>query len=142
MAGADIGNTVKVHYAVKLDDGTVFDSTFDQEPFVFTVGLGQVLRALDEAVMGMTPGTSKNIRVLSDEAYGPYDEELVTEVDLKEFPADFKFEAGQLLHIPQGDGSTILAKVLKVSEASVTLDKNHPLAGKDLIIDIQLIEIM
>lgn len=142
MAEVDFGNTVKVHYAVKLNDGEVFDSTFDLEPLTFTMGIGQVIPAFEQAVIGMTPGTSKTIRVSSDEAYGQHNKELITEVDRKEFPADLKFEVGQLLQIPQIGEQPILATVLKVSESSVTLDMNHPLAGKDLIIDIQLIEIL
>jgi peptidylprolyl isomerase len=142
MAEANFGNSVKVNYAVKLDDGTVFDSTFDLEPLTFTVGLGQVIPGFDQAVIGMTPGTSKTIRVSSDEAYGPYNKELVSEVDRKEFPADFKFEVGQHLQIPQGFEQPMLATVLNVSESRITLDINHPLAGKDLTIDIQLIEIL
>ena len=142
MAEANFGNTVKVHYAVKLDDSTVFDSNFNLEPLTFTIGLGQVIPGFEQAVIGMSPGTSRTVRVLSDEAYGPYNKELVSEVDRKEFPADFKFEVGQHLQIPQGSEQPMLATVLNVSEARITLDINHPLAGKDLTIDIQLIEII
>lgn len=142
MAEANFGNTVKVHYAVKLDDSTVFDSNFNLEPLTFTIGQGQVIPGFEQAVIGMSPGTSRTVRVLSDEAYGPYNKELVSEVDRKEFPADFKFEVGQHLQIPQGFEQPMLATVLNVSEARITLDINHPLAGKDLTIDIQLIEIL
>lgn len=141
MAEASIGNTVKVHYSVKLDDGTVVDNTFDHEPFLFTIGFGQAIPGFEDAVIGMSPGASKTVRVPVDEAYGPYDKYLITEVERSEFPADFAFEAGQQLELSRADGLVDLVTVLKVSEKTVTLDKNHPLAGKELTIDIQLLEI-
>lgn len=142
MAKANFGNTVKVHYSVKLDDGKVVDSTFDHEPFMFTIGIGQVIPGFDKAIMGMSPGTSKTVKVSVEEAYGPYYKELITEADRSEFPADFKFEVGQHLELPRADGQFDLVTVLKVSEKTVILDRNHPLAGKEMTIDIQLLEIL
>lgn len=141
MAEASFGKTVKVHYSVKLDDGTVVDNTFDHEPFLFTIGLGQAIPGFEDAVISMIPGTSKTVKLPVEEAYGPYNKELVTEVDRSEFPADFVFEAGQQLELSRIDGGFDLATVLKVSEKTVTLDRNHPMAGKELTIDIQLLEI-
>jgi peptidylprolyl isomerase len=140
MAKVNFGNTVKIHYAVKLDDGTVVDSTFDHEPFTFTLGMAQTIPGFELAVMGMSPETSKTVKVLTDDAYGPHYPELISVMDRKEFPDDFQFEVGQRLEMPQLGG--IIVTVLDVSETTVTLDKNHPLAGKDLIIDIKLLEIL
>jgi len=142
MAQAQFGNTVKVHYTVKLDDGTIVDSTRDHEPFTFTVGIGAVIPGFEQEVMGMSPGESKSFRVSVDDAYGPYYKELIKEVDRSAFPGDFKFEAGQQLEIPGQDGQSGLVTVLSVTDKSLVLDTNHPLAGKELSIDIQLLEIL
>jgi len=142
MAVVNFGNTVKVHYTVKLDNGTVVDSTSDHEPFMFTLGMGQAIPGFEQAVMGMNAGESKTVKVGVEEAYGPYYKELITEIDRKQFPSDFKFEIGQHLEIPRPDGQTDLLTVLKVTENTVVMDRNHPLAGKDLAIEITLVEIL
>lgn len=141
MAQAQFGNTVKVNFMVRLDDGTVFDSTRDHGPFTFTIGLGAVIPGFEKEIMGMSAGESKTARVSVEDAYGPYYKELIKEVDRTNFPADFKFEAGQRLELPGGDGQSALVTVLKVSEKTVIFDTNHPLAGKELIIDIELLEV-
>ena len=135
-------DTVKVYYTVKLDDGSLFDSTADGEPFVFTIGLGQSIRSFEDAVMDMSPGESKTIKVPAEQAYGPYNKELVTEVDRSTFPEDFDFEVGQHLQIPDETAGLIVVTVVNVSDKTVKLDKNHPLAGKDLTLEIQLLEIV
>lgn len=142
MAEAHFGNTVKVHYVVKLDDGTVVDSTLEHEPFTFSTGSGQVIPGFETAIFGMSAGTSKTVKVPVEDAYGPYYKELIKEVDRSEFPDDFTFEIGQHLELPLQDGQFGLATVLNVSEKTVILDGNHPLAGKNLTIDIQLLEIL
>lgn len=141
MTQVKTGDIVKVYYSVKLEDGTVFDSTKDREPFIFTTGLGQVLPFLEEAVMKMTPGETRTIKVPADEAYGPRIENLITTVDRNVFPGDFKFEVGQNLQM-QEEGQPTVVTVKEITDSKVTFDKNHPLAGKDLIIDIELLEIL
>ena len=91
MAQVKNGDVVKVHYSVKLEDGTVFDSTKDHEPFMLTMGLGQVLPSFEEALMGMKAGETKTIKVPAEEAYGLHSEELITKVERNVFPEDFKF---------------------------------------------------
>lgn len=142
MAKADFGNTVKVHYTVTLDDGTVVDSTLDRDPFTFTLGMGQAIPGFEKAVMDMNPGTSVTVKVDMEDAYGQYYKELIKEIDRDKFPDDFKFEVGQLLEIPREDGQSDLFTVVGVSENTVVFDTNHPLAGKNLTIDIQLLEIL
>lgn len=142
MDTANFGRTVKIHYTVKLDDGTVIDSTLNHEPFIFTLGMGQVIAGFEMAVMDMSPGSSKSVKIDVEDAYGPYYKELIKELDLSEFPADFKFEVGQHLEIPGADGKSDVVTVLGVTEKTVILDTNHPCAGKDLIVDIELLEIM
>ena len=136
------GDMVKVAYSVKLEDGTVFDSTTEQEPFQFTLGLGQAIPAFENAVIGMKQGETKTERIAAQDGYGSYDESLVMEVNKDRFPSDFQFEAGQQLMIPDDSGEKNLVTVKEVRDTSILFDRNHPLAGKTLIIDIKLIEIM
>jgi len=141
MAEAKQGDTVKVHYTGKFEDGTVFDSSTDRDPLQFTIGEGQIIPGFEQAVIGMNPGESKTVDVPSEKAYGPHREELVMEVDRAKFPEHIKPEVGQQLQIPQAQGQAIIVTVTNISESSVTLDANHPLAGKDLTFDIELVEI-
>jgi peptidylprolyl isomerase len=142
MAQANFGNTVKVHYTVKLDDGSIVDSTLDHEPFMFTLGTGAAISGFEDGVMGMNVGESKTVKLSVEDAYGPYYKELIKEVDRDNFPPDFKFEVGQQLELPRSDGQFDLVTVLQVSEKSVIFDTNHPLAGKELTIDIKLLEVL
>jgi peptidylprolyl isomerase len=142
MAGAKYGDTVRVHYTGKLDDGTVFDSSTGRNPLQFTLGEGRIIPGFEKAVVGMNPGESKTVKVPADQAYGPYRKEMVVVVDRDQIPADLKPKVGQELQIRQADGQIIKVTVTDVSISSVTLDANHPLAGKDLTFDIQLLEIV
>ena len=142
MGTANYGNTVKVHYTVKTEDGTVVDSTAEHGPFTFSIGMGQVIPGFETAVMGMEQGTSKTAKISVEDAYGPYHKELVKEVELDKFPPGFTFEAGKHYDLPNQDGTADVVTVLQVNEKTVVLDTNHPLAGKELTIDIELLEIM
>lgn len=141
MAQAKRGDSVKVHYTGKLEDGTVYDSSRDRDPLHFTIGEGQVIPGIEQAVVGMNPGESMTTKVPADKAYGPHREELVMEIDRNEFPQHLRPKVGQQLQARLEDDQTIEIKVTDVSESSVTLDANHPLAGKDVTFDIQLVEI-
>lgn len=141
MRHVENGDTVKVHYTGKLTDGTVFDSTEDREPFRFRTGEGQVIPGFEKAVIGMKSGESKTTEIPSDEAYGPHRKDLITEIDLNQLPENITPEVGQRLQSVQEDGSKVVFSVTDVSESSVTLDANHPLAGEKLIFDIELLEI-
>ena len=141
MAQAKYGDTVKVHYTGKLGDGTIFDSSIDRDPLEFTLGEGRVIPGFEQAVVGMDLNETKTVKIPEDKAYGPHREELVAEVDRSQLPADLEPEIGQQLQGRQADGQVIVATVTDVSESSVTLDANHPLAGKDLTFDIQLVAI-
>ena len=142
MAQAKIGDTVKTHYTGRLEDGTVFDTSADREPLQFTVGESQVIPGFEQAVVGMEPGESKTTEIPVDEAYGPHREEMILQVDRNHLPADLKPELDQQLHVSQPDGQKFIVRVTDVSESNVTLDANHPLAGKNLTFDIQLVEIV
>ncbi len=142
MGKAKNGDKVKVHYTGKFEDGKVFDSSIEREPLEFTIGKGQVIRGFEEAVEGMNPGDSKTAKITADKAYGPYREEMVLEVERKRLPSNLEPKVGQRLKMHQPDGRTIGVTVTDVSESKVTLDANHPLAGKNLTFDIELVEVV
>src|SRR5262245_49013995 len=142
MPRAQPGDLVKVFYTGRLDDGTTFDTSLQREPLEFTVGEGELIPGFEQAVVGMTPGESRTTTILSDQAYGPHHPERVMDVERHHLPADLLPEIGQRLHMTRQDGSTITVVVTAVTEGQVTLDANHPLAGRDLIFDITLVEIM
>jgi len=141
MEQAIIGNTVKVHYKGLFDDGTVFDSSHDGDPLEFTIGGKQVIPGFEATVIGMSIGETKTSRITSDQAYGPRRSEMVVVIDRNQLPANLEPTIGQVLRFRQNDGGFIEVTVIDVSDSSVTFDGNHPLAGKDLIFEIQLIEI-
>jgi peptidylprolyl isomerase len=138
MAQAKNGDTVKVHYTGKFSDGTVFDTSADREPLEFAIGEGQVIPGFELAVDGMSVGDTKTVTIPASQAYGEYDDTMVMEVERVEFPEDLHPEVGDQLQMTQPDGDTFIVAVTRADEKSVTLDANHPLAGKDLIFDIKL----
>jgi peptidylprolyl isomerase len=141
MSQAKQGDTVKVHYTGKLDDGTVFDSSQEREPLEFTIGTGSIIPGFEQAVIGMTPGESKTEVIPNDRAYGPYLEEMILEVERQQFPSDIEPEVGQQLQLQHPTGEVIPVIITDVSPSTVTLDANHPLAGENLTFDIQLVAI-
>ena len=142
MAQAKTGDVVKVHYTGKLDDGTVFDSSANREPLEFKIGAGQLIADFEQAVVGMNPGDAKTVQIAADNAYGPYHEEMVIELERKDLPENLDPKVDQKLQVRQESGQEFVVTVTAVTETSVTLDGNHPLAGKDLTFDIQLSEIV
>lgn len=141
MSPARIGDTVKVHYTGRLQDGQVFDSSKERQPLQFTLGEEQVIQGFQDAVIGMTPGDSKTVTVESNNAYGPRREDLIAEVERNRIPEHIDPQVGQQLQINQPNGEAMVVTVTAVSESNVRLDGNHPLAGKDLVFDIELVEI-
>jgi peptidylprolyl isomerase len=141
MAQAKTGDTVKVHYTGKLEDNTIFDTSEGREPLQFTIGEGRLIPDFEQAVVGMKPGETKTINVPPERAYGPHLEEMVMVVNRQDIPEDLKPEVNQRLQVQQADGQACIVTVTSVSDSSVTLDGNHPLAGKQLTFDIQLAEI-
>lgn len=141
MAQAKSGDKVAVHYTGKLQDGTVFDSSEGRDPLEFVVGAGTVVPGFDAAVAGMEPGEKKEAEVPADQAYGDARDELKINVKREEVPEDVNVAVGQRLALRAPDNREIPVTVTEVSDASVTLDANHPLAGKDLFFDIELVEI-
>lgn len=141
MAQAKQGDKVKVHYTGKLDDGTVFDSSAGRDPLEFTLGSGQVIPGFESGVTGMNPGESKSVTIPSVEAYGPKHEEMIVVVGRDEFPPDLEPSPGDQLQMRHDSGQIVMVTVAEATESHVTLDANHPLAGKDLTFDIELVEV-
>jgi peptidylprolyl isomerase len=135
------GDTIKVHYHGKLTDGTTFDNSAGREPLEFEVGGGMVIGGFDNGVMGMTIGEKKTIEIPADEAYGQKQEEMIMEFPKDRFPEDMVPEVGMQLNMSNGSGQNFPVVIVDVQEAVVILDANHPLAGQDLIFDLELVEI-
>jgi peptidylprolyl isomerase len=140
-AQAKTGDTVKVHYTGKLADGTVFDSSVGSEPYEFTLGQGQTISGFEQAVIGMKVGETKTVTIPVDEAYGPRRDDMIFEVGRDELPASINPEVGMQLQMNQGNGGIMIVTITEVSEKTVKIDANHPLAGQDLTFDIELVEI-
>lgn len=137
---AKSGDKVKVHYTGKLAEGIVFDSSEGAEPLEFELGTGQVIEGFDNGVMGMIIGEKKTVHIPVNEAYGLAEEENVIKIPRSEIPVDMELEIGMVLNMHQdGSGQVMQVAVADFDEQSVLLDGNHPLAGKDLIFDIELV---
>jgi peptidylprolyl isomerase len=141
LAIAKSGDTVHVHYTGSLSDGTVFDSSRERDPLSFTVGAGQVIPGFNNAVEGMNVGDSATVNIPAAEAYGEFREDFVIQVNPSDIPPEITPEVGMDLQLHQQDGGAIPVKITAVTEEKITLDANHPLAGKDLTFEIELMEI-
>mgnify|MGYP001112255871 CR=1 FL=1 len=136
------GNNVKVHYTGTLEDGQEFDSSHKRnETLNFTVGTGQMITGFDNAVMGMEVGESKDVTLSPNEAYGERSEEAVQPVNRQNFPEDFVVRVGEMVQGSTAEGMPIQATVVGEDEENIILDMNHPLAGKSLNFNIELVEI-
>lgn len=135
------GDTVKVHYHGKLTDGTTFDSSEGREPLEFEVGAGMMIPGFDSGVVGMAKGEKKTISIPAEEAYGVVQDDLLMEFPMDRFPPDMKPEPGMALNMSNEQGQQFPVLIAEVKEDAVILDANHPLAGKDLIFDIEMVEI-
>lgn len=142
MKQAKTGDKVKVHYTGSLQDGTVFDSSRDREAMEVTLGSGRLIGGFEDALLGMSVGDTKRLNIPSDDAYGPRREELVIHVEKSDFPPNLEPREGLTLNLKGPEEQAIQAIVTEVSGDSVTIDANHPLAGKDLNFDIELTEIV
>lgn len=134
------GDTVKVHCTCKLEDGSVVDTTKGKEPLKFTVGNAEIMPGLQEALMGMSPGESKTQIVSPAKAYGPYHDQMTATLDRKLIPPEVKVEVGVSLRVKHSDGHESDAFVTELTDENVSVDGNHPLAGKSLILELELLE--
>jgi len=141
MAEAKQGDTVQVNYTGKLPDGTVFDSSYGRCAMQFTLGKGQLIAGFEKAVLGMNAGEKKTVVIPPAEAYGQRQDASIVKMDRKGMPADLDVQVGQRLELTQADDTTILVTVAEVSDDSITVDANHPLAGKDLTFEIEVVSV-
>jgi len=141
MTSAGSGNTVRVHYTGTLDDGSVFDSSRERDPLEFRIGDGQMILGFEKAVTGMNVGDTKTVKIAANEAYGAHRDELVIKIGRSQFPDNIVPVAGLQLSLKSPEGQIVNAVITSVEADTVLLDANHPLAGKDLTFDIELVEI-
>ena len=141
MAQAKTGNHVRVNFTGRLDDGTIFATSLHDEPIEFTLGENEVLPAIEDAVEGMEAGETKTIRITADDAFGHRREDLVQEIPRDSLPDDMEVEVGQQLWVDQMDDEPVAVSVVDLSDSTVTIDANHPLAGEDLIFDLEVVDV-
>lgn len=141
MQQAKRGDTVRVHYTGSFEDGTVFDSSKGQDPLEFTIGAGQVISGFEDAVIGMGEGDRKRETIVPERGYGERHDELVFEIPRDQLPPGSDIHAGDMVQIGFPDGRTAAVQVAKMNDQSLTLDANHPLAGRTLLFDLELVKI-
>lgn len=142
MTQAKTGDTVRIHYTGKLSDGTTFDSSDGGDPLEFALGAGTIIPGLETGIIGMAVGDSGTVNIAADDAYGPHHAEAVQTVERSEIPDHVELVVGGQLQAQAPNGQQLMLTVMELTDASVTLDANHPLAGKDLTFDVELIEIV
>ncbi|MBX2906462.1 MAG: peptidylprolyl isomerase [Taibaiella sp.] len=141
MAQVKKGDKVSVHYHGRLTDGSTFDSSEGRDPLSFTAGAGQVIKGFDDAVVDMTPGDKKTVNIPVDQAYGHRNDDMVMEFPLSDLPADVNAAVGMELQMGDNQGNVFPVLITAINGDMMTLDANHPLAGQDLIFDIELVTI-
>ncbi|WP_262901407.1 FKBP-type peptidyl-prolyl cis-trans isomerase [Flavihumibacter profundi] len=141
MQQVQSGDTVRVHYHGRLTDGTTFDSSEGRDPLEFEVGSGMVIAGFDNGVIGMVIGDKRTVHIAVDEAYGPKNPEMVIEFPRDQVPEDMPLEVGMRLNLNNSEGQVVPVVITEVLDEAVLLDANHPLAGEDLVFDIELVEI-
>lgn len=142
MAQAKAGDKVKVHYTGSLEDGTIFGSSPEQEPLEFTIGQKNVLPSFENEVIGMNEGDTKTVSIPPEGAFGHHKEELIFDVERSKIPTDVDVRLGGVLRVGSDTGKDFDVTITNVDDKIVTLDGNHPLAGKVLNLKIQLVEIL
>ncbi len=141
MSQVKNNDTVKIHYTGKLEDGQVFDSSVERDPIEFTIGGGQIIPGLEKGLIDMEVNEKKTIQVPQTEAYGDVQKELFQEIPKDQLPQEITPEVGMGLVAKNPDGSERQLRVAEVKDESIIIDANHPLAGKDLIFDVEVVEI-
>ena len=135
------GDTVRVHYTGKLTTGELFDSSEGREPLEFEVGAGMMIKGFDAAVVGMALGDKKTVNIVPEEAYGERNDQMIIDFPRSNFPDDMTPEIGMQLMMNNGAGQQFPVTIVELKEEVVVLDGNHMLAGKELVFDIEMVEI-
>ncbi|MFZ5609787.1 MAG: FKBP-type peptidyl-prolyl cis-trans isomerase [Pseudomonadota bacterium] len=142
MTKAKMGDTVRIHYTGTLSDGTQFDSSAGRAPLEFTLGAGNIISGLEREIVGMEVGAKNSVSIAAADAYGPHQAEAVQEVARDQIPAHIPLSLGSQLQASTPDGQRVSLTVVGLTEDMVTVDANHPLAGKDLMFEVELLEIV
>ncbi len=142
MTKAQTGDLVRINYSGRLLDGTEFDSSNGRDPLEFKLGEGQVIKGLEEHVAGMEQGTKSTVIIPCAAAYGPRRDDAVQTLGRDKVPAGIDLNVGTQLQARTADGGLLPITVVEVNDASVTVDANHPLAGQDLVFDVELVDIV
>jgi FKBP-type peptidyl-prolyl cis-trans isomerase 2 len=135
------GDTVTIHYTLTLDDGTVYDSTLGREPLTTTLGQGQFIASFEEELLGMLPGEVKTFALSPEEAFGEYRTDLIGTVERSWLPESVEPQVGKRVQTEFRDGTPVIAVIKEFDDTSITLDANHPLAGRTLTFKVQLLAI-
>ena len=141
MSQAKEGDTVKIHYTGKLENGEVFDSSKDREPLQFKIGGGQVIPGFEKGIAGMEVGESKDITIPPEDAYGAKNEQLLFEIERNKLPDHITPDVGMPLQMTQENGQPINVVITALTDETITIDANHPLADKTLRFNVELVEI-
>lgn len=142
MTQAQVGDKVKVHYEGFLEDGSTFDSSFDKEPLELTIGSERVIPGFESAIVGMSEGETKSISVAPEEGFGAYRNDLLVNVEKNQLPSNIDPQLGMMLQVRSDEDNIRYFTIADITEDTVTLDGNHPLAGKEISFTIQLLEIL
>lgn len=155
MAQAQKGDRVKIHFTGRLEDGSIFDTTAaaegeccsgdcsgEHEAFEMVLGNEEFFIPVEEALVGMAPGEKKTIKVSPEDAFGDYDDECVFTIERSQLPDDMVPEAGMEVELTDEDDQSVVVSVVEVTDTTITFDANHPLAGEELTLDIELVEII
>lgn len=141
MKKAEKGDTVEVHYRGTLEDGEEFDSSRGGDPIEFTIGAGQVIPGFENAVVGMGEGETRQQKIEANDAYGEHEEDLIFEVDRAAVPIGNDVSVGDILELTFPNGENAPVRIAQINEKSVMLDANHPLTGKTLVFELELMKI-
>ena len=141
MKIAEKGSRVKIVFTIRLDDGSVVGDPEEESELAFIIGKRQVLKSLEDNVVGMRVNETKEIKIPKEEGYGEYNKELVLRLDRDEFPPDVELKSGRTVQYQNRDGERVNLVVNDLDEKTVTVDANHPLAGLDLIYEVELIAV-
>ena len=136
-----MNDTVIVHYTGSFTDGEVFDSSMDREPLEFNIGQGMVIPGFENGIIGMQEGDSKKITIPAEDAYGPHREDLLTTIERSQIPASIDLQIGMILQMRSPEGGTTNVSIRDINQESVILDLNHPMAGKELIFEVNLVKV-
>ena len=142
MTAAKAGDIVKVHYTGTLSDNTEFESSRGGQPLEFTIGKQMVIPGFENGVIGMEVGESRKVSILAEDAYGPYNNDLVAVAPRSQVPPELELSLGMILQVRSTEGGIARAVVRGITETDITLDLNHPLAGQDLVFEIELVGIL